>query len=173
MRNLVMSDWTIKVPFVPHSRVNRLNIKQIRWDLPSKYYGQVITVREDSYKPLKVGFQEIARLFRREEGYDFVQYIANENNKNCIGYAVVANHYKGRPLIGGYCFRLREYDEYKGWALQWCWLHPWIRGNGYTKELWPHFLEKFGDFLVEPPLSHAMNYFLKKYGTDFQKKMTV
>lgn len=46
--------------------------------------------------------------------------------------------------------------------MQWLWLHPYARSKGIMSALWPSFLEKFGDFNVERPLSKAMKAFVDK-----------
>ena len=48
--------------------------------------------------------------------------------------------------------------------LQFCWLHPFYRGKGKLKRLWPEFEPRFGSFVVSEPRSHAMTRFLLSIG---------
>jgi hypothetical protein len=69
------------------------------------------------------------------------------------------------------CFRMRRYTSGRSaYALQWIWFHPFLRRKGLLKEAWPAMVGDYGDFIPEPPLSHAMARFLVKHGTDRQKE---
>lgn len=117
---------------------------------------------------LRKAIYQFATYFRREFQYDFVQYSIepepNYGDKNTWAYLI------GEPLydhrLGSYgacCFRWR--DKWTNlephWALQWIWIHPYKRNNGLLSKYWPFLEEKFGNFMVEDPLSKAMEYFLK------------
>jgi hypothetical protein len=52
------------------------------------------------------------------------------------------------------------------WALQWIWFHPYERRKGHLRNAWPYFLDRFGTFQVEPPLSPAMDKLLVEEGGD-------
>jgi hypothetical protein len=45
---------------------------------------------------------------------------------------------------------------------RWIWLHPYYRRKGILSESWPMFVDRFGDFQVELPLSEAMESFMEK-----------
>ncbi len=63
------------------------------------------------------------------------------------------------PCVGATCFRLRD----EGWAMQWVWLHPYFRRQGFLSDAWPEFVSEFGAFAVEGPVSEAMRGFLAKH----------
>lgn len=69
-------------------------------------------------------------------------------------------------IVGACAFRRRE--DY--WALQWMWLAPKVRRRGILARRWPMFLERFGDFVVEAPLSNAMKAFVRQHGSESQKR---
>jgi hypothetical protein len=106
----------------------------------------------------------LATYFRREFGYDFVQYGHEGHEDDATARAFL---WFGRNVvIGACCFRWREWtDAPAGWAMQWIWLHPYSRSCGYLTRAWPYFRARFGDFHVERPLSRAMAGFLESVGT--------
>lgn len=120
----------------------------------------------------------IARYFRREEGYDFVQYGHEGREDDLTHRAYLWLHPNGQPgykvhAIGAGCFRKRPgYKDERAppefriphWAMQWIWLHPYFRRQGLLSRAWPHFRKTFGDFEVEGPYSDAMVGFLKRQG---------
>ncbi len=132
-----------------------------------------------SPKYVKNMVYKIAKFFRREFQYDFTQFHLDEKAMDYKAY--LFTDYKayhsisgetGIEVIGACCFRYgkRYADVSERWFLQWIWLHPYFRNTGRLKEIWSKFINDFGNnFLPEPPLSHAMQGFLSKYGTDEQR----
>lgn len=54
--------------------------------------------------------------------------------------------------------------------LDWIWLHPFERGRRLMNLAWSDLEAAYGnDFLIQPPLSHAMRGFLKKRGIDRER----
>jgi len=112
-----------------------------------------------------------AIYFKREFGYDFIQYDPQEFDVHSKDVAYLwmdqSNSYpKGLP-IGAVSFRWREWTNHEPtFALQWIWLHPYERCKGHVRAAWPFFQKQHGDFVVEPPLSPAMKAFLKKVDPD-------
>lgn len=144
-------------------------LEEITWDDPTQLRRLV---------------EECARYFRREFRYDFVPYSATEMSCPDAFTHKTAAYVFTHPeccldinkstgdlirklrVVGACCFRWRVWtDRPHGYAMQWIWLHPYVRNKGYLKLCWPYFLHRFGEFLVEPPLSPAMRHFVKKYGT--------
>lgn len=127
----------------------------------------------DSNSPLwmhEAVFQR-ARAFRREFRYDRVQWdgsIERPASEEWHGY-LFAGDDKG--IIAGACgFYHEESGREAGqWGLHWIWLAPKYRRAGILKARWSDFLNLYGDFYIEPPLSEAMQGFLRKHGSDSQK----
>jgi hypothetical protein len=109
--------------------------------------------------------ERFAHYFRREFGYDFVQFEAHEDvrwtarpqNDDPHPYLIA---YRNR-LVGAACFRWRVYTNVAPtWWLAWIWLHPYARRRGVLTQAWPIFTADHPGFFVEPPLSTAMEGFL-------------
>jgi hypothetical protein len=126
-----------------------------------------IKVTAKSPKTYRKAVYRIAQFFRREFKYDFVQYgyEGEETDPNHVAFLWIepeAQHFSKEfkvPCIGACCFRLRP----SGYALQWIWLHPYLRRQGLLSNSWAKFINEFGNFHVETPLSDAMKAFLKKH----------
>ena len=116
--------------------------------------------------------EQVAWLFKREFRYDFVQYLADDDDPLSRAFVFTTkdeNRYDEDAVVvlGAGCFRWREWtDAPHGWALQWIWLHPYARNKGHLTSVWPLFKDRFGNFAVEPPLSRAMHGFLKAQSAD-------
>jgi hypothetical protein len=110
--------------------------------------------------------ETIAQYFRREFGYDFTQYDATERSDprdQVFLWVNPCDDLAGVRALGAACFRWRRWsDGSAGLALAFCWLHPYCRRQGVLSASWPHFCERLGDFVVERPLSPAMEGFLRK-----------
>ena len=42
------------------------------------------------------------------------------------------------------------------WVLKFVWLHPFWRHQGLCRRAWPSFLERYGQFVIEPPISNQL-----------------
>lgn len=111
----------------------------------------------------KKAVELMATYFRREFGYDFVQYSANEflDDSETLAWLWATGYPQDYTIIGGGCFRKREWKDLpNAWAMQWIWLHPYFRRKGILTRAWPVFTAMFGPFDVEEPVSNAMDHFL-------------
>jgi RimJ/RimL family protein N-acetyltransferase len=102
-----------------------------------------------------------ALLFKREFKYDFLQWSENaQHDIDAVGYLFADED--GR-IVGACAFRPQ--DEPGGrWRLDWIWLCPTARRQGHLSRAWPRFVERFGEFDVEHPLSPAMKSYLRGQG---------
>jgi hypothetical protein len=130
--------------------------------------------------------EQLARYFRREFNYDFIQFAADESDHKDDHRAYFwvdhrRSEYRAHqpfyPVIGACCFRHRHYEErpdransplYQAisrdcYRLQWIWFHPFARNHGHLTKALPYFLARFGRLLAEGPYSPAMENFLKKH----------
>lgn len=148
-------------------------------DLPyglcSVAFNESIAIRRAVY--------HFAVMFKREFKYDMVQYsIEREKpNDDDVTKPYIFGHYDGEGKInafGACCFRHRvDYyqDVHDHWGLQWIWIHPFMRSQGVLTDFWPYFEDKFGDFMIERPVSRSMKGFLNskqmKYDHDYAPLM--
>lgn len=116
----------------------------------------------DSPRHERQRVERFARYFRREFGYDFVQFSACETDDDYVAFLFTERDVFGTPVpFGATCFRWRRWnDAPDGWAMQWIWMHPYYLAQGHLTEAWPLFRGLFGDFHVESPLSRAMEGFM-------------
>ena len=124
-------------------------------------------VTQRSPLPMRRAVQQMAHYFQREVHYDFLQYVAVEEERDDKTVAFLwTDDYpidnKGSlEVLGACCFRWRQYsDSGDRYALQWIWIHPYRRRKGHLTKAWPYFEKRFGEFIVEGPLSRAMRVFL-------------
>src|SRR5205807_1009528 len=119
----------------------------------------LLLVSRNSPIVLRKEVQRFASYFRSEFGYDIVQYSATE--KTTYSAYLIANpdYWHPRTWVGACCFRERS----SGNALQWIWMHPFWRNQGILRANWPTLKKYHGDFVVEGPLSPAMENFLLNY----------
>jgi hypothetical protein len=108
---------------------------------------------------LRQGVARLALWFRREFHYDFPPYDESCDSTvfvwadgDCLTNGQV-------PLIGAAGF---DSEDGFPWALGWAWFHPYARRRGYLSQAWPYFRKRFGGFILEPPLSEAMEAFVAK-----------
>lgn len=109
-----------------------------------------------------------ARAFRKEFGYDFIQWEHGRDGElNPHGFLMRGTTERGENCIVGACaFRERSSDV---WVLTWAWVCPEARHTGVLSSRWPDFLRRFGDFHIDAPLSASMKRFVLKHGTEAQK----
>ena len=128
-------------------------------------------VNENSAFEIRKALEKFAQYFKAEFRYDQVQYYADEHDENCIGFLftesaldVCTDEHTQMPTrcSGGVCFRRVKFDKGEKWILNWVWLHPFFRNRGILSKHWQQFRTQFNDFIVERPLSSAMQSFLDK-----------
>ena len=54
--------------------------------------------------------------------------------------------------------------------MDWAWLAPKYRRSGLMQRNWPRFVQLYGDFHLEYPLSEAMQSFVLSHGTEEQQR---
>lgn len=129
-------------------------------------------VTSSSPRRLRTVVYTTARYFRREFGYDFPGFPHPDDRDDRLWEAWLwpasaARYASVRPLaVGACCFRRMRWDCRPGrtWTMTWIWLHPFARRRGLLTEAWDAFVERYGDFILEPPLSDAMEGFAADRG---------
>lgn len=107
-----------------------------------------------------------AKAFKREFGYDTVQWVQpfGRSCRESKGFAEVFTDEEGNA-VGAVGFRWRQYkDAPSRWAMQWAWFDPTARRKGLLGRHWSVLRKRYGDFDVETPISPAMMAFLVKQG---------
>jgi RimJ/RimL family protein N-acetyltransferase len=112
-----------------------------------------------------------ALKFKREFRYDFVQWAGDETNRVEDGWHGYLFPAGPDGTIAGACAFSNKHPGPGGeeWILAWVWLAPKYRGQGLLTTQWSKFVARYGDFFIEPPLSDAMQGFVRSYGTEGQK----
>jgi len=89
------------------------------------------------------------------------RYFRDEGDFNCSAFAKRDSSYVWR--VKGRGVGALGFERIRGvWRLRWVWIHPFMRRQGLLNEAWPWFRLKHGDFIVDRPLSAAMEAFLRK-----------
>lgn len=115
---------------------------------------------------------ERALRFKREFHYDFVQWNGCQSKKATPTYQghLFADHtgtYPPGSIVGACAFAHRQGK----WSLDWVWVIPSMRRKGILSHRWQAFLERYGDFDIEHPLSEAMEAFVRRNGTPQQQSL--
>lgn len=131
------------------------------------YHPHIVTTK--SGKRIRKAVEQLALYFKREFGYDFVQYSAKETLHQDRAFlwsdSTPHNGRMQEVVYGACCFRWRKYKNHPhGWAMAWCWFHPYERRKGHLSDAWPYFQARFPGFTCEGPFSPAMTGFLLKVG---------
>lgn len=117
---------------------------------------------------------QCARWFAWESDFDSVMYgyEGREDDDRARAYLWIQRLWdkpERSVVLGACCFRWREYrDAPPAYALQWVWLHPFCRRQGYLRDAWQFFRDACGDFTVETPVSPAMKEFLERVSPETQ-----
>jgi hypothetical protein len=170
-----MNRWDIKITRLnPHDikgplwnpkRRARINADSVLKKLESLGVHQVLTVDP---RPLLVQVENLGRYMAREGGYSPLYTVESVHSpRSPLTEAFLFSSDRTHEIdsygVGACCFRWRKWSDHApGWALQWVWLHPFERSHGVLTAAWPEFKSRFGDFLVEGPLSGAMRRFVAK-----------
>lgn len=180
--------WTIIPPRVAQATVHKnLWADNERWHVHCQHWDTADCYKITAASPLALrrAVWLLAVYFRREFGYDFLQYghCGHENDPRHVAFLwlggerirLARNGFASdRIAVGACCFRWREWREGQPtYALQWVWFHPFARRRGFLADCWPAFCAAFSPFYVEGPLSHAMRGFLLKMGTHCERGIQI
>ena len=129
--------------------------------------GDIVTATSPKWMHKEV--YERAVMFKREMEYDFIQWglppKKGRPREDGIGY-LLAEVNTPSTIVGACAFRERSGT----WTMDWAWLAPKYRRRGVMQRYWHRFVEAFGDFPLEYPLSEAMREFVLKHGTAAQRE---
>ena len=139
--------------------VEPLNPKSSRaWKRAVEADPEAVWVGAHSPKWMHVAMSRRARAFKREFGYDFVQWSdAPQANVGGVAFAFLDKDYR---MIGGCRFQMHGGANGRN-RLSWIWFCPKARRKGHLTKVWARLLEKMGDFDLEPPVSPAMQAYMR------------
>nr|MBF0221445.1 hypothetical protein [Desulfobulbaceae bacterium] len=115
-------------------------------------------IEKTSSQEMRAILETFAGYFKKEFKYDHIQYEADEHLYDDHKYhgllfteaafdAMTEEHSETPTrLIGGCCFRWREFSDRSCWVLDWVWLHPFCRHRGILRSHWGALEKQFGDF---------------------------
>jgi hypothetical protein len=116
--------------------------------------------------------ETLARYFRREFSYDFIQYCATDEKKGSKDRALLWVEHK--LAIGAACLRWRKRkDGTPCYALAWVRFHPFERRRGHLSSAWPLIRKHFSPLAIEPPFSPSMKAFLERHNESFEENTKV
>ena len=140
-------------------------------------YSSPLLVLPSSPRRIREFVETFGKNFCRELHFDFVPFEAAETPESpgFVPYEVYLFHQVAsdlceidKPLknrcIGACGFRWVEWtDAPPCWSFQWAWFHPYFRARGNLSKAWPSFVQKYGRFHVQYPVSGAMEKFLERH----------
>lgn len=137
-----------------------------------------VLVRNDSRPALHRYTETLAYYFKKELHFDAAAFKAAEATQDHSFEAwlfhkqaddqVTDDDYENgvmrmpRRVVGAACFRQFEASLPDQWTLEWVWFHPYVRGRVGLTECWLEWERRYGQFVIEEPLSKAMIGFLTK-----------
>lgn len=155
-----------------HARVTRLLSPRPSQAMRTRLTNGMTGERVDSKAPLWMHREvyERAVRFKRDFQYDFIQWPTVGARANLddawVGYLFAAVD----GAVDGACAFQNTGGE---WRLGWVWIRPERRRHGLLAERWEGFLQEFGDFWIEHPLSEAMLGFVEKYASPGQRRLII
>jgi GNAT superfamily N-acetyltransferase len=125
---------------------------------------QAFIVKDDAPIVARLAVECIGRMFRREFDYDGTPYVAEDpdGQQRCVLWVALPRFEDGYVAVGAAGFREGiTYTNVPGpvTEMRWAWLHPHYRRRGVLSAAWPHLVNRFGPFGLQPPLSPAMQAF--------------
>lgn len=139
----------------PHAR---LQASSMRFPAP-----MLVTHRSPAWMHREI--YRRASAFRRMFGYSFVQWGSEKGESDVEAHGFLIPDARG-AIIGACAFRRNHEDSNPDWRLDFIWIAPAFRRQGYLAAHWSSFCARFGAFGVESPISEGMRGFLLKDGGD-------
>ena len=142
-------------------------LRALTLQLAKNAQADVVTIASPKWAHKEMYERAIA--FKREMGYDLPQWShpppKGRPTESATGY-FLAVPVSPSTIAGACAFRLRD----EGWTMDWAWLAPKYRRSGLMQRNWPRFVQLYGDFHLEYPLSEAMQSFVLSHGTEEQQR---
>jgi len=124
-------------------------------------HGTFVPLNACSPLTLRRRLENMGRMFKREEGYDFPPYEASEDGDRTGRHWMIVSQ-DGRA-IGGLSARWREYSNAPArWQWAWVWVIPAERRSGWMHRCWTMIRNEISEIEPELPLSiPAARFFAK------------
>jgi hypothetical protein len=123
--------------------------------------GEDIRVEPASPKWLHRLVYDRAQALAREEHYDFAQWREDRAPEGEGIHALLL--IEERRAVGAAGFEYHTWTNYPhGWHLNFIWIATAWRRRGVLSKRWPRWVQTYGRFTVETPLSEAMQAFCAK-----------
>jgi hypothetical protein len=123
--------------------------------------ADIVTSKSQEWKHFEMYSRALA--FKREFRYDFIQWQGPDGDDDPNVQGILFTDERN-AIVGACSFRDRtKEDIIKLWGLDWVWLCPKERQHGHLSSRWKELRGRFGDFIVESPVSPEMLTFLKKH----------
>lgn len=151
-----------------HRREHRTRLRYLRPKTIARYVADAADPDRRTVNALSPRWKhremfERARLFTREMGYSFPQWTCPDSPPDVEAIGILFDI--DDVIVGSCSFRLRGAT----WCMDWIWIAPMYRRSGVLTRYWPELRTRFGDFPLEPPVSDAMQAFVKKIGSMMSK----
>ncbi|WP_412540090.1 hypothetical protein R8Z50_30375 [Longispora sp. K20-0274] len=102
---------------------------------------------------------DVGIQFKRELGYDTPPFDPGDPLGD--GVLILSQKFIATfPIAAGAAEFIRHDDG--AWMMTWIWLHPYERGNSLAGQVWDELEDRYGQFLIDGPLSPAMRAFLNR-----------
>ncbi len=124
----------------------------------------------NSHASMLIARRRRERASKRSEkvikrAYSFVQWGSEKGESDVEAHGFLIPDALG-AIIGACAFRRNHEDSNPDWRLDFIWIAPAFRRQGYLAAHWSSFCARFGAFGVESPISEGMRGFLLNEGGD-------
>lgn len=133
-----------------------------------RHETHIYPITKQTPRPARKATEIMGYYFRREFGYDFPPYDADEDGdvRDRVFLLTQEEGWETEYAVGAIAFRWKKYSNApEQLVLSWVWIHPFLRRQGILTAYWGIFRKHYGDFHVESPHSKAMKAFLEKMRT--------
>lgn len=139
--------------------------------------GNLIEMDKNTNFELYKEVYKIAEYFKEELNYDRVPFcpmgLIEEQYKAILFTEQALDKYIKEPtpyrIYGACLFTIQTFtQESDRYVLKWIWFHPFFRNRGNLRKNWDSLENKFGNFIIETPISNDMKMFLKHVNSKYE-----
>lgn len=135
-----------------------------------RYFDKEITINSPMWQ--KEACVQIRRYLAMDNDYGMSWDTSDGGWNNVIAIPFIKTNFSmdggnGREVMIGCAAFEQRHDKS---SLEFIWIHPFFRNTGLVKDSYKNWLDRFGEFHISHPISHAMLGIIRQQGTDKQKK---